>query len=92
MSTPIDIHSALRDHLNKKFPDKKVSEEVLNFFFSSKVIEKKSVLRMIIKSRYFDLLKEGKSVRSSSLDCAVEFGVSQTFVQNLVYKQRNIRV
>lgn len=84
--------SSLKQLIVQKFPSKIIDEQVFDFLFSSKVIERKNLLKAIIKVRYHELLKEGNTARSSFLDCAVEFGVSESFVQKLIYHARDIKV
>ena len=82
----IDIHGELLRHLKSKFPDKKINNEVINYLFAAGLVEKKQILRMLIKSKYYDLLKAGNTTRSSILDCAIEFDVCESFVENTIYK------
>ena len=91
MQISINIPEALKHHLTKKFPSGSIPEEVYEFFFTSGVLDKKNVLRMLVKSRFYDLLKTNSSARSARLDCAIEFGVSETFVTDTIYHYTNIK-
>lgn len=92
MGTSIDTYSELKKILHTKFPEHAVNEQVINFLFSSKIIEHKTILRALVKNKYFELLKAGSSARSATLDCAIEFNVSQGYVRKMIYRHTNIRV
>ena len=83
---------SLKQFLLKKFPDTIIDEKIFEYLFSAKIIEQKNLLRALIKKRYHDLLKGGSSANSASLDCAIEFGVSKSFVEKLIYRYKEIKV
>jgi len=65
---------------------------IVNFLQDSGLMEKKTILRYVIKDEYYNRLKTGKSGYDIKMDLSVEYDIPFDTVTNIIYKYKHIKI
>jgi len=86
-----NICETLKSHLIKTMSIDTSAQNAIDYLFVTGIFDKKQVLRALVKIRYRELRKNN-SHRSSVLDCAIEYGVSESMIEKCIYKRKDIKL
>lgn len=65
--------------------------QIVEYLYSSGVIDEKIMLKYVIRHEYYKRIKEGnQSCFSIKLDLAVQYDVTDTVVKNIIYNNTSI--
>jgi hypothetical protein len=67
--------------------------QVIEYLHESGVLDERTMLRYVIRDEYYKRLKVGdRTCFEIKIDLAIEYGVSDTTVKNIIYNYTDIKV
>jgi len=86
------IQSELIELIKEDYKGDNNINAFVSYLFTKGIINTNTALKVIIKATYSEILMRNNSSNfKAELDIAVKYNVSRTFVQNIIYKNDNLK-
>lgn len=93
MNQELNFRKGLSLIVKERFKGELTIDGLVDYLLQSGIISEKTALRYIIKDEYYKRLKEqNASCFDIKLDLAIEYNVSKSTVDNIIYKYSHIVV
>ena len=93
LDSEVDVKSKSIELIESKYGGEMTIEGIVGFLFDVGIMEKRQAMRSLVKSFYYQKLREnGNHASNAKIDTAIEFDVSADYVSNCVYKFKSVLV
>lgn len=88
----MNINEELSAMIRRRYRGEQTVEGVIDYLVSSGILDKNRALKALVKDDFYHRIKtKQQSIRSATLDVAIRWDRSETFVKNCIYVYRNIK-